>query len=78
MSKAPWKSKQQIERTRKEYTSSNPWAQLTDLFESRAVQHREMAETDGLISDYVRTIGVQLGVIPLPPIADEDGPDRAA
>lgn len=72
MSKAPWKSKQQIERTRREYTPSNPWAQLTQLFESRAVQHQEMAQTDGLISDYVRTIGVQLGQIPLPPPDTED------
>lgn len=70
MSTGKWKPKNP-ERTRKEYTPANPWAQLTQLFESRAVQHQAMAQTDGLISDYVRTIGVQLGQIPLPPIEDE-------
>lgn len=78
MSKGPWKSKQ-FERTRKEYTPTDAWAQLAALLEQRSAQLQTVAQTDGIISGHVRTIGVKLGVIALPPLEDEqDQPDEAA
>jgi len=75
MSKGPWKSKQH-ERTRKEYTPADPWAQLADLLEARSARLQTVAQMDGEISARVRTLGMRLGVIPLPQVGKRD--DEAA
>jgi hypothetical protein len=75
MSTGPWKSKQP-EKIRKEYTPADAYAQLADLLEQRSAKLQTAAQMDGEISARVRTIGVRLGAIPLPPI-EEDEPDAA-
>lgn len=75
MSTGKWKSKQH-QRERKEYTPTDPYAQLADLLEQRSAKLQTVAQMDGEISARVRTIGMKLGAIPLPPI-EEDEPDAA-
>lgn len=66
MSRGPWRSKQAPDPPPN--PPDSPWKQMAELFEARSAQQQSLAQTDGHISAWLRTIGMRVGEIPPPPI----------
>lgn len=63
VSTGPWKSKKPPPSPQ---TQSGPLREIADLFLERSAHLQSLAQTDGHISAWFRTIGVKAGEIPLP------------